>query len=320
MQNVSNQFAGFLSKDSQKQRLAMVNLITVQSSLLAMQQYFSDIADSSGFHEKHKELCNREIRSIEHLMMCYSYYQTHSASRYFSKYHVKNWYEEHLRNERESAEGSLSLLQSRYAVHYPNQIYTIGMLRYYPIIVDNLDATSESAMSELLIECAPFAKTSFDYLVVLLRHKSGEINLNALQFPKRMIEKIYNAIETEDGTQLKDLTPPYPTEVTEQMLDCFTEKYNMPAKPKDEDNSIGDIGQDLWAYSKVNALLADPEEGEYLLEELQKIQSRIAERVRNMEDILPVDDLERLKGICREVFENGQFDDMAFNKFLEQFS
>lgn len=320
MQNVSNQFAGFLSKDSQKQRLAMVNLITVQSSLLAMQQYFSDIADSSGFREKYKELCNRETRSIEHLMMCCSYYQTHSASKYFSKYHVKYWYEEHLRNERESAEESLSLLQNCYAAHFPKQIYTIGMLRYYPIIVDNLDATSESAMSELLIECAPFAKTSFDYLVVLLRHKSGEINLNALQFPKRMLEKIYNAIETEDGTQLKDLTPPYPIEVTTQMLDCFTEKYNIPAKPKDEDNSIGDIGQDLWAYSKVNALLADPEEGEYLLEELQKIQSRIAERVRNMEDILPVDDLERLKGICREVFENGQFDDMAFNKFLEQFS
>lgn len=54
MQNVSNQFVGFLSRDSQKQRLVMANLITVQGSLFIMQQYFSDIADSSGFNEKHR--------------------------------------------------------------------------------------------------------------------------------------------------------------------------------------------------------------------------------------------------------------------------
>mgnify|MGYP000181701463 CR=1 FL=1 len=44
IQNFMNQFAGFLIKNEQKQRLAMVNLTIAQSALVTMQNYFAEIA------------------------------------------------------------------------------------------------------------------------------------------------------------------------------------------------------------------------------------------------------------------------------------
>lgn len=194
------------------------------------------------------------------------------------------------------------------------------MLRYYPIIVDNLDATSESAMSELLIECAPFAKTSFDYLVVLLRHKSGEINLNALQFPKRMIEKLFNAIETEDNTRLEDLTPPYPVEVTAQMLDCFAEKYIVPMNNSIDTLPIGDIAEALWAYAISMELLSAPEDADYLMDQLRNIRNRVSEGLNALKKTLPKNTFDRLSGDCNSVFDGDKFDNEAFNSFIRVYS
>lgn len=47
-----NQFAGFLIKNEQKQRLAMVNLTIAQSALVTMQNYFAEIAIDFSFQER----------------------------------------------------------------------------------------------------------------------------------------------------------------------------------------------------------------------------------------------------------------------------
>lgn len=230
IQNFMNQFAGFLIKNEQKQRLAMVNLTIAQSALVTMQNYFAEIAIDFSFQERQLTLCVMETQNIERLIMCCSYYQTHSPNKYFNKYQISNWYDGHCRDERKIVEDGLSELESKYSIHFPDQIYTIDMLSYYPIIVGNFDMASESNLTEWLLGCIAFADAPFDYLVILSANESKEIDSTALQFPRRMLVDVKKAIESENHSLLDKLVPPYPVNVTAQMLDCFSEKYDLPEK------------------------------------------------------------------------------------------
>lgn len=93
--NYSNQFAGFLRRDTDQVRLAMVNLRFVQNALDRMQTFFEDICNEQGIFEKqHAELCMLEKERLEYLIMACMYYQEHQPSKYFDKYHIKTWYNE----------------------------------------------------------------------------------------------------------------------------------------------------------------------------------------------------------------------------------
>jgi len=321
IQNFTNQFAGFLVKDEQKQRLAMVNLTTAQSALVTMQNYFAEIAIDFGFQERQLALCVMETQSIERLIMCCSYYQTHSPNNYFNKYQIKDWYEGHCRDERKIAEDGLSELESKYSIHFPDQIYTIDMLSYYPIIVGNFDMASESNLTECLLGCIAFADAPFDYLVILSANESEEINPTALQFPRRMLVDVKKAIESENHSLLDKLMPPYPVDVTAQMLDCFIEKYDLPEKNSTDVDQlpIGDVAEELWIYSKSVELLTEPEDACYLAAETQGIQTNIAGMLRLLKNKLPSKDVDWLIEICNGVFSGKKFDDIIFNNVIEHF-
>ena len=316
--NFTNQFAEFLIKDEQKQRLAMLNLTTAQSALVTMQNYFAEIAIDFGFQERQLALCVMETQSIERLTMCCSYYLEHMPSKYFDKYQIKDWYEGHCRDERGIAEKGFSKLASKYSIHFPDQIYTIDMLSYYPIIVGNFDMALESTLTECLLGCIAFADAPFDYLVILSANESEEINPTALQFPRRMLVDVKKAIESENHSSLDKLMSPYPVDVTAQMLSCFAQKYVLTerANVEVEEPSIVDIAEELWIYSKSVELLTEPEDAGYLAAETQGLQANIAKTLRLLQDKLPSKDFDRLTEICNCVFSGKNFDDTMFNNVI----
>lgn len=321
IQNFMNQFAGFLIKNEQKQRLAMVNLTIAQSALVTMQNYFAEIAIDFSFQERQLTLCVMETQNIERLIMCCSYYQTHSPNKYFNKYQISNWYDGHCRDERKIVEDGLSELESKYSIHFPDQIYTIDMLSYYPIIVGNFDMASESNLTEWLLGCIAFADAPFDYLVILSANESKEIDSTALQFPRRMLVDVKKAIESENHSLLDKLVPPYPVNVTAQMLDCFSEKYDLPEKKVTDVDElpIGYIAEELWIYSKSVELLTEPEDACYLAAQTQDIQLNITEMLCLLKNKLPVKDVDWLIEICDNVFSGEKFDDIMFNNVIEHF-
>lgn len=321
IQNFMNQFAGFLAKEEQKQRLAMVNLITAQSSLVTMQNYFAEIAIDFGFQERQMVLCVMETQNIERLIMCCRYYQAHSPNKYFDKYQIRNWYDGYCRDERKIAEEGFLALKSKYLIHFPDKIYTIDMLRYYPIIVDNFDMASESNLTEWLLGCIAFSDAPFDYLVILSANEFEEINSAALQFPRQMLVDVKKAIESENYSSLDKLLHPYPVDVTAQMLDCFSEKYDLPEKKVTDVDEfpIGDIAEELWIYSKSVELLTEPEDACYLADQTQDIQPNIAEMLRLLKNKLPFKDVDWLIEICDNVFSGEKFDDIMFNNVIEHF-
>ncbi len=322
IQNFTNQFAGFLVKDEQKQRLATVNLTTAQSALAAMQHYFAEIATDFGFQERHFNLCTWERQSMEQLIMCCNYYQTHSPNKYFNKYQIKDWYDEHCRSERKIAEDTLSQLRSQYSIHFPDQIYTIDMLSYYPIVVDGLNFASESDLMEWLYGCILFADTSFDYLVILSANEVGEIHPTALQFPRRILVEVKKAIESKNYLLFDKLTPPYPVDVTQQMLGCFIKKYDFPEKDCSTMTTlpIEDVAEELWVYSKSVELLTESADDSYLASEIQGIRTNIDRMLCLLKDKLPSKDTDWLVNICNDVFLGKRFDDASFNDVIEHFT
>ena len=321
VQNFMNQFAKFLCRDDQNQRLSMINLTAAQSSLATMQNYFGKIAVDLRFEEKHLNLCNMEAQNIEQLMMCCSYYKTHSPNKYFNKYQIKEWYDAHCREERKVAESAFSYLQSKYVIHFPEQIYTIGILSYYPIIINGLNLVSESNLIELLSACIAFADSSFDYLVILSTNKDESINPTALQFPKQMLINVKKAIESEDYSSIDKLITPYPVNVTLQMLGCFKEKYDFLSRHVTDSETlpIGDLAEELWAYSKSVELLTDAEDMTYLVTETQNIQANVTSILYTLRDKLGPKDFEWLNNICNDVFSGKRFDDVLFNDVIEHF-
>lgn len=178
----------------------MVNLTAAQSALVLMQNYFSEVAAEFDIQERQRVLCAMEERNIKRLAMCCSYYLEHAPNRYFDKYQIKDWYDRHCWKERRIAEEALSELASKYSIHFPDQIYTIGILRYYPIVVDDFDMTLEGNLTEWLLGSIAFSEAPFDYLVILSANDLEEITPTALQLSRQMLADVKKTIESEDYT------------------------------------------------------------------------------------------------------------------------
>ena len=320
IQNFMNQFVEFLTRDESKQQLAMFNLTMAKSWLEKMQSYFAEIAEEFDLQERQQKLCDKETQIIEHLIMCCSYYSEHSPSKFFNRFQIRDWYEKRCRNERKIVEEKLMELKSKFSIHFPDKFYTIEILRYYPIIVDNFDMTSQSNFTELFKGCVSFAEAPFDYLVILFANQSDKINPTALQISKQMFISFKNAIESEDYSLLDKLAPPYPVDVTKQMIDCFTEKkYLLEKNAVAGELPIGDIAEELWIYSKSLELLTGPEDADYLAAEIQSIQENIREQFPLLKGKIIPEDIEWLMKISDDVFAGKKFDDIMFNKVLEHF-
>lgn len=322
IQNFMNQFAGFLRKAEQDQRLAMYNLTMAVNNLLAMQNYFTEISCDFECAERNANICVEETRNIEQLVMCCNYYQKHLPDQCFDKYQIKSWYEKNRRKQRKVVEEGLLQLQSRYIIHFPDQSYMIKALNYYPIIVEKFDMTSASSLQEWFLEGSAFADSIFDYLVILSADEPGKVKPIAMQVSRQMFTDIKKAIESEDNSLFENMALPYPVDVTQQMLNCFTQKYEL-MENKSNDLArfpVGDIAEELWAYSKSVELLIEPEDEDYLERQKQIIRENVRKMLDSLKNKISSDDIDWLTEICDEVFKGKRFADEDFNSLIEDFN
>ena len=319
MDNFFRQFAGFLRKDAENQRLALVNIRTANSSLKNMQQFFYDACHNTAYQKEHEELCAIEQQRINSLLMNCNYYMDHSPSKYFNKYQVTAWNEASNRRELETVEEGLAPLCANFSVHFPEATYSMGILRCYPIIVDDLDATSGDDLTELFLNSISFADSSFEYMVVLFSDEPGRVEPSALRLPRQLFCDAKAENESRDGGRSQNLSTPFFENVTEQMLRCFPQKYELSVKrdPAPEAPQIGDAAEELWVYSKLNELLTDPEDAEYLSMSLDRVRANISAIIKTLEGSLPKEHMHRLLDECNAVFSGQLFDDDAFNRFVD---
>lgn len=83
---------------------------------------------------------------------------------------------------------------------------------------------------------------------------------------------------------------------------------------------VGDIAEELWAYSKSVELLIEPEDEDYLERQRQIIRENVRKMLDSLKNKISSDDIDWLTEICDEVFEGKRFVDEDFNSLIEDFN
>jgi len=317
--NFFDQLASFLLRDSNKARLALINLRATKSSLVKMQKYFENIADEQGIlMQQHHEICMLEEQNLQNLMMACLYYDEHQPSQFFNKYQIKSWYKESYKNAMEKAKQALCGLSAGHCIIFPEKYYYDGILSFYPIIVHNLDMTDGTLLIEFFCQCIPFAELDFDYLVVLCRNKQDKIIPSGLRISKDFLKRLKIAIDTEDITLVEQLTPPFPEEVTKQILECFEYQYETFSPIVTGYEGIDRVAELLWAFSKSQEELSDGSDAEYRRHIESDYKAEILNFLRTVESRISETDFSEIFQLCNDVFSGYAFNDVSFNIFYNK--
>ena len=319
MRSFLDQFVGFLLRDVDKMRLASINLRAAQSSLEKMHIFFENITkEQESFQKQHFELCAIEENNLQSLMIACLYYNEHQPSKFFNKYQITSWYEDYCKSLIEKAKQTLSGLPPEYHVSFPERDYRVGILSFYPIIVDNLDMTDSTLLMEFFLNCSPFAELDYNYLVVGWRNRCGKILSNGLQIPQELLKKLRIAIETEDITTVEQLSPPFPEEITSQFTQCFKEQYEILTPAVTGYEGIDRIAELLWAFSKSQKELLNDSNTEYRKRIGISYQTEIQDILSTARPRIPQADFSELLQLCNDVFAGYEFNDVSLNAFYEK--
>lgn len=329
IQNFCNQLVKFLLRDPEQSRLAVINLTTAHGSMHRMQKYFGAIVDEQGMllHE-HNELNMIEEINLQSLIITCQYFNEHMPSKYFNKYAIKHWYNKNYGKLMIDSKTALSGLSEVFLLTYPEKYYNDGVLKFYPVIVDDLDVTNPEVLIKFLYLCTPIASLDYSYLVVANKNKKSQIIPNGLRIPTQFLKNLKVAVDTEDEQLIQKLSPPFPEEIAQQFLNCFDQKYELFIPTRSEYDGVDSVFELLWAFSRSKKeLTADPD-SDYLSSIEKNLKEKIFILLRKIENHMPYNDFCELTQICEDTFKGNPFDDVELNtfnnqlitKFLEQLS
>jgi hypothetical protein len=315
--NFCNQFVGFLCRDIDKMRLALINLRTAQSSLEIMQDSLENISNEQGiFQQQHSELSVLEEQGLQCLLIACLYFNEHQPSKYFSKYQMRNWYNENNKNAMKKAKETLCGLSTEYHVIFPvKYYYDYEILTFYPIIVHNLNMTDSVLLMEFFCNCIPFVELDYNYLMVVNTNDQGKVRSDGLKIPKDFLIKLRTAINNDDATLAEKLPPPFPDKVTAKILDCFEYKYEILTPAVTRYEGVDRIAELLWAFSKSRNELYDDSDTKYRNHVEGYYKKEIKNQLRVFESRIPQTEFNEISQLCNDVFNNYEFDDISFNTF-----
>lgn len=220
--------------------------------------------------------------------------------------------------EIEDVNVALDAMQQEYDAVFPDQAYEEAIFKHYPIILRSFDMTREEVMQDFVLRTIAFAETSFDYMLVLQCDENGAILQHAIKFPKRFFKAIQEALVSGEEITDTSLLTPYPIDVTEDMLECFSGDWKIK---RQTDNPyvhyLGDIAEELWVYSKLRELLCTEEDREYCICELKKVAEKIAIMKKEIHLHLDEEVANQIDEMCNHVYEGNCFDNIRLNEFVQ---
>lgn len=318
IQNFTNQLISFIKKEEQAKRLAIYNLKVALAALPNVQKFFDDIVLDSNQQCKHLELCANEEKVIFETYMCCEYYLSHSPDTNYNKYRVKAWFSSSRKAEIDEVNSSMTDLTSTYNAVLPKKSYRDKTFLCYPVLLRDFNPANEEMMIDFLISSISFVESPYDYLLLVLTNDTGEIIRNALKFPKKAYQYIYNSINLGVEEEMDPLVLPYPIEVTRKMLECFEGEYMIQEQEPVNVwlGSIADIGEELWMYSKNREYLVNEEDKQYLSINLNEIKKRIDRIIKGIETDVGADIMSAVTEMCKAVYQGDLFDDKKYNELI----
>lgn len=321
IQNFAKQVVGLIKRDAQMQRLALFYLRKAMVVLSSMQDFFGNMSLGQIYQYKHKVLCEQENQKLIETYMCCEYYTQHQANTDFNKYQVKNWYTSMRKKELDRVNSVFEMIQKEYHAEFPIQIYEDGILKYYPIILRSFDITDEGAIQDFLVSVASISEFPFEFLILMWGNEEGEIWPTAFRFSKQCLEALHRAFVSKEQEAVDSLPAPYPIEVTSKMLACFGSDVKLQSKENMNPYSryIGDIGQELWIYSKNRELLLSDEDSEYLTYMLTEVKEKISVMLNEVKMHLSSEIYSDLSVLCDLTYQGEVFDDMKLNTLVMKY-
>ena len=209
-------------------------------------------------------------------------------------------------------------LTSTYDAVLPKSSYRDNTFLCYPIMLKDFDPKNEEMMNAFLIATISFAKSPYDYLLLLLTNDTGEVVPNAIKFPKKAFQYIYDALNLGMEEEIDPLASPYPIEVTPKMLECFDGEYTLQKQEPVNVwlSRIADIGEELWMYSQNCQYLVDEEDKQYLSNNLNEIKNRIDGMIKDIESNVSADILTAVNELCDAVYQGDLFGDKKYNELI----
>ena len=108
-------------------------------------------------------------------------------------------------------------------------------------------------------------------------------------------------------------------EVTSDMLECFDEEYNLQQLGSNRQwlGQIGDIGEELWVYSKTRELLVDEADRQYLADSLATVKTKIEKILGLLGTSADSKIGSLIRDLCSEVYSGEVFDDEKYNELID---
>lgn len=317
VKNFCNQLVGFLNRDMEVSNLALINFQNALFKLKTIQTNFNKISEEQEILvESYQKLCIKEDEVYNLMLYSCLYFRENNFSKDFNKYNVGLWYESNYKEKFLKASNSLKRLSDQYSVDFPKKIFCDGTLTQYPIVINNFDILNMgNKIFDLLELCVPFTELEYDYLILLFSDSSHTLIHNGLKLTKELLDGFKEAIENENISLINELTPPFPIEVTSQMIECFDKKYIIKIPPFTGFENIDYIGELLWALSKCRQLLLAEQDKKYLNNLEEEYKDKILKFLNDIENKIPTFEYSKILKICKEVFEGAVFLDDELNQF-----
>ena len=177
--------------------------------------------------------------------------------------------------------------------------------------------TAGELLMEFLCHCTPFAELDYEYLVVVCRNDQGKVMLNGFRISKDFLKKLKIVIDTGDATLAEQLTPPFPEEVTTQIMECFEYQYEILMPVGTGYEGMDRIAELLWAFSKSQEELSNDYDTEYRRRIECNLKTEILNLLKSFKLRIPKNDYIELSQLCNNVFNGQRFNDANFNSFCE---
>ena len=79
---------------------------------------------------------------------------------------------------------------------------------------------------------------------------------------------------------------------------------------------IGDIGEELWVYSKIRELLVDEADRQYLTDSLKTVKTKIEKMLGLLRTSIDDEIKAIIRDLCNEVYKGEVLDDEKYNELI----
>lgn len=311
--NFINQFSDLLCH-KENQKLAFLNLCNSCNNLSSMQEWFVKFCDVQKiFINENAELCKDEINILKKIRDVAEFYLEQKPSEYFSTTSVLSYHDKKEIIFLKQIEECLSSLKANFSVIFPNAFINDGLLKIYPLVVNEFNFNDEERMNLFTLCLSSLAsqnESQISFVKIAFINNDGVITFG-LSFSFECMRELFDILNGKEEANIEK--PPFPlssNSFDNQFISCFDMQLKIQEIKKDTLSFVKILSK-LWEYSKYRENLKEDSDIKYLQSKLKNIITEI--------DILS-NDLDKayiqiVQDLCAKVYRGMGFDDSEYNKY-----